>query len=422
MRKLLLACVSAVSLMGVAACDGSTEPPTGTPVDLSFAPCAGGNQAPSWFAFQDGDGSWKQVTENSSGAFNFSIASGRGGLAHYDPANGLVVMYATTDELKASMPACNGGLVRTVSGQVTGYTSADNIFLIAGQSSAKIFANTVPAPASFSLADVDPIVSDLVGVRYRLTGGTPGTAFERRPSNIFVRRGVTGTSTGLVDFSSTTEAGAPAAGTVGVTNLSAGEELSVLSYLALPTTMANIAEYDAPAALVTGSTTATFYGLPLARLDPSDRHMLSVNAHATASSSSQTNRFATILFRDPGAQSITLGPLLGSVTVSGTSRPTATYTVQAAYNGLFDVLFSQGNSSSFRQVEVAATRAYLGTGTTVTLTVPNLAGTPGFSSSWLLNTGVSSTWSFLATDAGLAVLGVGPLTYQGAERSTDFTP
>jgi hypothetical protein len=423
MRKLLLACISAAALSGAAACDATTDPTDqGVPQDLSFAPCVGGDATPSWFAAQDGDGSWNRVTESAAGSFDFTFSSGRGGIAYYDPDNGLLVMYATTDELKANMPSCNGGVVRTLTGQVTGYVSADNISLVAGLRSANVFGNTSPAPASYAILDIDPSVSDLIGVKYRLAGGSVGTAFEAFPTGIFLRRGVTGTSTSTVDFGSATEAGAPLQRTLTVTNLSAGEELSILSYVALSTTMANIAEYDAPAALVTGPTTAPFYGVPASRLNAGETHMLHVDAHAIVSSSSETNRFATTLFTDPADRSVTFGPVLGSVTVNGTSRPSASYTIQTGYDGLFDVVFSQGNSTNFRQVEILATKGYVGSGSSVTLAVPNLSGTAGFSSTWLLNTGVSSTWTFLATDAGLGVLNGGPITYQGADRSGVFTP
>jgi hypothetical protein len=112
------------------------------------------------------------------------------------------------------------------------------------------------------------------------------------------------------------------------------------------------------------------------------------------------------------------------VTVSGSSRPGATYTVQADYDNLFDVVFEQGNGSTFRRVEILATNEYLGGGalSTVTLAVPDLSGASGFSSSWLLVPGISSTWTFLATDADLSILNSKPITYRGADRIAVFTP
>jgi hypothetical protein len=134
------------------------------------------------------------------------------------------------------------------------------------------------------------------------------------------------------------------------------------------------------------------------------------------------SRIATFVYTNPADLSLTLGPALGPVTVTGTSRPSATYTAQTAYDNLYDVVFSQGNGSDYRQSEVLATNAYLDGATTVTLTVPNLVGVSGFSSSWLLVPGVSSTWAFLATDADLSLLNSKPITYQGADRIGTFTP
>jgi hypothetical protein len=119
---------------------------------------------------------------------------------------------------------------------------------------------------------------------------------------------------------------------------------------------------------------------------------------------------------------LTLGPALGAVTVAGSSRPAATYNVQASYDKLFDVIFSQGNGSTARQIEVLATSAYLDGATTVTLAVPNLSGVAGFSSDWLLVPGVSSFWDFFAADADASLLRGRPIAFQGAQRASTFTP
>jgi hypothetical protein len=399
------------------ACDDITDPPGGDPVDLSFAPCIGATDNPSWFAVQDGDGGWQRVNP-SSGAFNFTLSSGRGGIAMYNSNDGLFILYATTAELEANLPSCNAS-VRSVAGSVTGYVTADNVQFAMGTSNATVFGSQ-PPPASFTLSAVDANVTDLVGVRYRTTSAN-GT-FEAFPNNIFLRRGVSGSTTSLVDFS-TTEGGTPLARTVSVTNLSVGEELSVLSNVALQTTLANVAVYEAPPALVSGNVTAQFWGVPASRLNAGESQMILVGA-ARSSANTDESRFITSVFTDPTDRSVTLGPALGAVTVTGSSRPGATYSVQAQYDNLFDAVFEQGNGATFRRVEILATNGYLGGGSlsTVTLAVPDLSGTSGFSSSWLLVPGISSTWTFLATDADLSILNSKPVTYQGADRITVFTP
>jgi hypothetical protein len=414
----LFACATAVALPGIIGCDEITNTITGDPVNLSYAQCQGAVDNPLWFAFQDGDGDWQRVTASATGSFDFGIASGRGGIALVTPQDGLFVVYATTEELQANLPACAGS-VRTVNGDVTGYVTADNISVALGTSTTVVFGSQAP-PAPFSLATVDASASDLVVTRYRTSTGSL-TAFEAFPTNIVLRRGVTGTATSTVDFSSATEAGEPLLRNVNVTNLVTGEELSVLSNVALGTTMANIAVYEASAAGVSGSVIAPFYGVPGSRLNAGESQMVLVGAARTVGSTNES-RFSTFVFTDPSDQSITLGPSLGAVSVTGGSRPSATYNVQAAYDNLYDVVFSQGNGTAFRQVEVLATNGYLDGATSVTLAVPDLAGVSGFSSAWLLVPGVSSTWTFLSTDADLAVLNSKPITYQGADRTSGFTP
>jgi hypothetical protein len=417
MRRLLFGCATAVVLGGIVGCEDILTP-LGDPVDLSFAPCIGAPDNPSWVAVQDGDGPWQQVTSTPSGSFDFTLSSGKGGVAMVTPDDGLLVAYATTEEFQSLLAVCNGS-VRSLTGNVTGYAALDNVLLVIGTSTDVIFGSVTP-PAAFMLLAVDATATDLVAVRYQNSSGG-GSAFETFPNNVFIRRNVTGTSTSTVDFSSTTEAGSPLERQVNVTNLSAGEALRVYSNLALPTTLATIAVYEASSTPVSGSVTAPFWGIPAARLGAGESHMVHVSATKTVGSGGE-DRFATFVFTNPVDQSMALGPSLGSVTVSGSSRPSVTYNAQVAYDKLFDVVFSQGNGSSFRQCEVLATSGYLDGATSVTLQVPNLAGVSGFQASWLLNTGVQSIWQFLATDAPITFLTGQATTYQGAERYATFTP
>ena len=63
MRRLLFACAS-IALIGLVACEDIVGP-GGDPVDLSYAPCAGATDNPTWFAFQDGDGTWQRVNTST---------------------------------------------------------------------------------------------------------------------------------------------------------------------------------------------------------------------------------------------------------------------------------------------------------------------------------------------------------------------
>ena len=417
MRKLLLGCAT-VALIGVVGCEEIIGP-IGDPVDLSYAPCAGASDNPIWFAFQDGDGSWQRVNATASGSFDFAIASGKGGIAIVNPNEELTVIYATTEELQALMPACEGS-VRNVNGSVTGYATADNVELYMGSSEDVVFGST-PAPAFFTLSGVEATATDLVAVRHRQSSGG-AVIYELIPNRVFLRRNVTGNNTSIVDFSSATEAGAPLRREINVTNVVSGEGIGAYSFIALGSTVAQISEYELSTALVSGSVIAAFYGVPATRLNSGETHNTSVVARKVVGQTEE-RRISSFVFTNPVDQSLSLGPALGPVTVTGTSRPSATYTVQAAYDNVFEAGFAQGSGSSARLIRVLSTSGYLDGATSVTLAVPNLVGVSGFSSNWLLVPGVSSYWAFQANDADLAAwLTDRPITYQAADRIAPFTP
>jgi len=418
MRRLLFACAASAALTLVA-CEDVIDPITGDPVDVSYAPCAGASTNPTWFAFQDGNGDWQHVTASASGSFDFQVRSGKAGVAMVNPGSGLLVVYATTDELKSYFPSCSGS-VRDVSASATGYGTLDNMAIDLGTANTVVFGSQTP-PAAFTISDAEPGATDLLGVRYRSRSG--GTAvIDLFPNAVFIRRNVTGTTTGLVDFTSPTESDVPVEQTVTVPNLAIGDELKVRSFVGLATTFANIARYEASASFTSGTVTAPFYGVAASRLAAGESQMVNVEAVQNPSEDLTESRFRTFTYTQPSDQSVTLGPSLGNVTVDGGSRPTASYSVQNAYDKVFDILYQQGSGSSFRQVEVLATSAYLDGATTVSLTVPDLSGAAGFSSSWLLVPGVTGFWNFLATDADLTVLNNRPMAYQGAQRTITFTP
>ena len=419
MRRKLLACGSSLVLAAIVGCEGIVDP-IGDPVALSFAPCIGTSDSPTWFAFQDGDGEWQRVTP-TSGAFNFSISSGKGAIAYYEGGDDpkLFVRYETTEEFQASMPTCTSS-VRSVASSVTGYSSLDGINFTLGSGFAQVFGSQAP-PAAFTLSGVEPTASDLIGIRYR-NSTTIGGTFERTPNSVVIRRNVTGTSTPMVDFTSATEAAAPVQRSLNVTNLSSGEELALFSYLDLASTAGLLATHEAPAAAVSGSTTAPFWGVAGTRLNSGESQTVYLEAHRAVSSSTDEYRISSFSYVDPTDRSLTFGPVLGPISVTGSSRPHASYTVQAAYDEWFDVVFEQGSGSSYRKVRVLATAGYLDGASSVTLAVPDLSGVSGFSSSWLLVPGVLAHWNFLATDASVSALIGKAGSYQGAIRAADFTP
>ena len=412
MRRLTAGLLASFALTGLVACDGTTDPDPGNPVDLTYAPCVGAPEYPAWFAFQDGDGAWTRV-QPTNGAFEFTISQGRGAIA-YHTDEGLAVEYASTEEFEANLTDCVGS-VRSVAGTATTYSTLDNVRVVMGNSQDYIDGGSTPAPGAFSLDAVGPDVTDLIAVRYRLTNT------EEFPTSIVLRRSVTGSTTAPVDFGSV-EAAVPVQRNVNVTNVFAGEDLRVLSQLTTPTTVAPIAFFAPATALVSGATIAPFYGVSASRLAAGEGHRLFALAERVVSTTATESRFTSAAFVDPVDRAVTLGPSLGGVVVSGTSRPAATYTIQAEYDNLWTVAFEQSTTTNFRRIEVVMTRGYAGSGSTVTLAVPNLSGVAGFQQTWLLVPGTPADWEFLATDADPVVLAGAPLSYQGATRGARFTP
>ena len=418
MRSVLFAGVASVAVLGLLACENGPTDPTGDPVDLSYAGCVGALDNPTWFAYQDGDGPWHPVSASASGAFNFTLRGGKGAIATHTADGGLYIVYATTEEFQANLPSCAGS-VRTVSTTVSGYSQADDAILFIGSASEAVAGS---APSSLVLAGVEPTASDLIGVRVR-TASSITANFEIFPTSVFIRRNVSGTTTASVDFTSSTEAGAPLQRTAAITNMTVGESPFVYSYVALQSTLGNIARFEGVTAVTSGSVTVPFYGVPATRLQANDTQMILAGGTKSVSASIAERRYATAVFNEPTDQSLTLGPALGTVTVTGSSRPKASYTAQTAYDKAFDVIFEQGSGTANRKIEIVKSRSYLGSSTAVSLEVPNLTGVTGFSSSWLIVPGTTMSWDFYATSADFSTLSGKPLTYVAAQRqNNNFVP
>lgn len=129
-------------------------------------------------------------------------------------------------------------------------------------------------------------------------------------------------------------------------------------------------------------------------------------------------RVGAIEYTDIDNKNFTFGPALGGISIVGSSRPSATYTIQTAYNGSFEVDFDQSN----KVITLLMTKAYLGNASSVTLAVPNFSGVPGFSTTWLMTPGVSMSWTFFASSSDLAQLFGRPGPFLEARRSSTFTP
>jgi hypothetical protein len=405
----------AVLAMGAAgACSsdtGSTEP--GNPVTIDWAPCINDVDAPSWFAVQDGSKAWARVTP-ANGVFAFTVRSDRVGVATF--ANGLLsITFATPAEIQSLASTC-GSVRRSVSGTVTGYTSPDQIAIHA-EASATSVSGGQTAPAAFVLSDVVPSAFDVLATRSRST--VTGTVFQVTPTSVFIRRAQNTSSLALIDMSSATEAGAPLTQTATIANAATGETILVVASLNTPTTAIDMGTYQAVLGTVSGNVTAPFYGLAATRLSAGESQTLDVVATKTGPASASQSRSMTLNYTASADKTATLGPALGTVTVSKGSRPSVSYAIQAGYDQTFELDLDQSTSS----ITVVVTKGYLGAATTqLSVQVPDLSGVPGFLSSWLLTPGLTATWTFFAAGADVGVLKQNNQTYGSASATQAFTP
>ena len=418
MRRTFLGAIVFVALGAMVACTtdtGTTAP--GSPVTINWAPCINDVDAPSWFAVRDGTGGWIRILP-TNGAFTFTVKSVKVSIATY--ANGtLSVAYATPTEFNAYAPTCASAR-RTVNGSVTGYTSLDAINIQAEQSGVFV-SGSQTAPASFTLSNVTPAVFDVVAVRSRST--VVGSTFQSTPTSVFVRRGQTTSPLGLVDLNSATEAGAPLSKTATIVNAATNENLFIEASLNTATTGIPMASYSSTLGTVTGNVTAPFSGVASTRLTTGETQTLDVQASKPTSSTVTDSRFATATYTDVADKTVTLGPALGAVTVTGTSRPTGSYAIQPGYDQLFELDLDQGTGVTARYIQIIMTRGYAGASASqVALDVPDLTGLPGFGTSWLLAPGSAATWTFYAANATIGIFVHNNQTYMGASRTSNFVP
>jgi hypothetical protein len=417
MRRTFLGAVTSAALLTAAACtsDGTTNP-GGTPVTIDWAPCINDADFPAWFAVQDGSGAWTNVA-STGGVFAFTVNSGKVGVATY--ANGLLtVVYSTSAEMNSYRPSCTGSR-RAVSGTITGYTTLDAIDIEMDQGSASV-SGTSPAPAAFQLGNVGPGPVDVLAVRSR---STVIPVFQQTPSAVFIRRAQSTSPLATIDLNSTVESGAPLSKTVTVSNAANNESLFALSDLSTSTSSITMSQYSVVLGTVIGNVAALFYGLPATRLSTGETQDLLVGSTKTLSASSSENRFVATTFTDVADKVVALGPTLGTVTVAGSARPSASYAIQTGYDQIFQLDLDQGSGSASKSIRLIMTRSYAGaSATAVTLLMPDLTGVSGFLPAWQLSTGTTATWTFYAGSDALGGFNGTAQAYTAANRNATFTP
>jgi hypothetical protein len=416
MRRTFPGAIVSLALLVVAACTTvDTSPGGGNPVTINWSPCINSTDFPAWFAVQDGSGAWTKVS-SANGVFTFTISSDRAGVARY--ANGqLTILYATSAELTGFKPSCTGSR-RTVTGTVTGYGAADDIEIEMEQGSVSISGTTL-APASFQLTSVAPGASDVLAIRSQSSASS--STFQQTPSAVFIRRAQSTSPLTAIDLNSAVESGAPQLKTVTVSNVANNESLEAQSLLTTPTSTITMSDYLANLGTVTGNVAAVFYGLPSTRLQTGENQELEVIATKTLAASSSESRYVATTFTNVADNALTLLSALGTVTIAGTARPSASYVIQTGYDQTFEFDLDQGSGAAAKSIQVITTRGYAGaTATAVTLLVPDLTGLSGFLPAWQLTTGTSATWTFIA--GSYTIITTSAQSFTAGTRTATFTP
>jgi hypothetical protein len=354
---------------------------------VTVAFCAA--DAPVWVAQQDGSGAWSRVNPTAGSSYTFNFASGRGGIATVDTVGtgfDVNVIYGTAAEFTSFAGTANFGgcSAKSVNGSVANVATTDVATVALGYSSTTV----IPAVSSnFTLESVADGPQDLVAVR--IDGTT------ERTNAVILRRALNpaaGSTLPVLDFSAT-EAFAPAAAYVTVAGVGGGETGGFLSSFTglRGSAMANIGF---------GTTTGAeqqYEALPEARLNAGELQLLQAIASSAGGNSS---RSAGVYFRSPTNRTITLGPALGTPTVSKAAttpyvRPRLQLTLQTEYNRLLSTTWRQGTGD--RTTNVTASASYFGTPpATWDLTVPDLSTVAGWNNTWGLQDGTPIDWDVVA--------------------------
>lgn len=370
--------------------------------NISWAFCDA-SRVPVFFAFRDGStGAWTRVTPNASNAFLFTVNASVGGVAYvYPTSNGgfatNVFLQTATELQQTASSECtsNAGGSKTMTGTVTGLAApagftTQGATVALGNASVSIASGNT----NYTLNKVSDGVLDLIGIRTT----TVAVPFSSIPDAIILRRSLnlaTGTVIPLLAFGGS-EAFSPSSATMSVTN--GGSD--VVSVTTKFTTQGGV---SALLGLPSLSSTATMYGVPVAKQAASDMHEVTVGATDNTATNS---RGAILYFKDLVNKSVALGPVLNAPTVTAAFntvlRPRVQGAFQTEYPGALAATFTQ--SFTNRATTITATKGYFGNGAAnFDLDTPDLTTASGFQATWGMGNGFTTTYSVNGSNALTAV-------------------
>jgi hypothetical protein len=337
------------------------------------------NQAVLFAAFQDGSGPWT-VAPIVNNASIFNIGSGKGAVVYVVSFNN--VPYVTFDyDTQAELNGIECGsapATRTLSGTTANIAANQRAYVAMGGSYAEITA----ASPSFTLNPVPDSPTDLVAARLAL--GTTANVADK----IIVRRSLdTSNPLELLDFNAA-EAATPVSSTLTVGNLDGDEAYVVIGFRTQTTTAV-------PVYSDRGSTSTARPYVGFATPEPTDLHTFDI---LTGSAERGLRAF----FRDASSRTLTLGPVVGGVTITKSATTPyvllrAQYTTPPEYNGSININYSQSAGGGvLRNYDLKVSRGYLGTSTALDITLPDLTGLAGWNEGWSLASGTATQWQLAA--------------------------
>lgn len=394
---------------------------------INVAFCSG--LEPRWVAFQDGDGAWvhaQPIVIGQQTVFQHTFSSNHAAIAKVSAfANSLTLLdiqYGAPEELAivadTNPSHCGPAVSKTLLGTIAGLES-DDIATISASVFSRAFI-VFDAQHSFILSGLANGPQDILATRDSRVNNV-----EVLTSMILRRTPQLADSATIpvFDFNSP-EAFAPVV--ANLTVLGQGPE-GVITHTTLHT-----ANSESIISFRSTNVTAAIHGydaLPESKLAAADLQVLTA---AVAPSSNPTDgvRTASVYFRAPGNQTITIGaplvaPTVSTVATTPSLRLRGVFTAQPDYDRSALITYQQGENTLVT-VGMTATYARLTSGG-YDLTIPDLTAVSGFDAAWALQPGVNVLWNVSRTGGTLG-LGLNAVPTNGAtERnvvslSTLMTP
>jgi hypothetical protein len=373
------------------------------------------NQAPTWVAFQDGDGPWTQVAPTASGgntAFRSTFSSNRGGIARLSRSGGLTilsVLYGTPAELVTAgitTPfACGSAVSKTLFGTVAGLDTNETAVVGAGVLSHSLVVAATGGHFALKALPSGPL--DLAVLRATRTNGQAAV------TGFILRRDIDlpdSATLPALDFTSS-EALAPATATLTLAGLGA-EGAGAGVHLITGTTEATLS----PVPAITHDVSRPYAALPEAQLRPGDLQLLFASAI-----SGSGDRTVRLYFRSPTDRTLTLPaplirPTFATLGTTPVLRLRARFVAQPEYDRAASINYQQGTTTL---MDVTMTAGYAALTGGYDLDVPDLSAAAGFDPAWALHPGSDLRW-MAGRVGGTLGLGVDAVPSDGATRVSGF--